>query len=75
MTSAAWLQVHQMITTAAAILPQATGQAQLTEAAPPQPSSEKPSGAPAKWNAPVLTKKVCLAALLLALVMPMKVEG
>lgn len=51
-----------MITTAAAILPQATGQAQLTEAAPQQPSSEKPSAAPAKWNAPVLTKKVRLAA-------------
>ena len=47
-----------MITTAAAILPQASGQAQLTEAAPQQPSSEKPSAAPAKWNAPVLTKQV-----------------
>ena len=54
-------QVQQMITTAAAILPQATGQAQLTEAVPQQPSSEKPSAAPTKWNAPVLTKKVRLA--------------
>ena len=53
-----FVQVQQMITTAAAILPQATGQAQLTEAAPQQPSSEKAPAASAKWNVPVLTKKV-----------------
>ena len=61
-----------MITTAAAILPQATGQAQLTEAAPQQPSSEKPSAAPAKWNAPVLTKKVRLATC--TMMLPNSVE-
>lgn len=58
------VQVQQMITTAVAILPQATGQAQLTEAAPQQPSSEKAPAASAKWNAPVLTRKVRLAMLL-----------
>ena len=52
------IQVQQMIRTAAALLPQGTGQAQLTEASPLQPSTSKASAAPAKWNAPVLTKKV-----------------
>ena len=63
-TSGALLQVQQMITTAAAILPQTTGQAQLTEASPQQASSEKVSAAPVKWNAPVLTKKVRFCDLL-----------
>lgn len=63
MTSGALLQVQQMITTAAAILPQTTGQAQLTEATRQQPSSEKASAAPVKWNAPVLTKKVQTLAI------------
>ena len=68
------MQVQQMITTAAAILPQATGQAQLTEAAPQQPSAEKPSAAPAKWNAPVLTKKVRRATCTMLLANPMELS-
>ncbi|KAL3163366.1 hypothetical protein ABBQ32_009754 [Trebouxia sp. C0010 RCD-2024] len=64
-------EVQQMITTAAAILPQATGQAQLTEAAPQQPPSEMAPAASAKWNAPVLTKK----ALILSAAQPSELRA
>jgi hypothetical protein len=51
------MQVQHMISTAAGILPQSQGQAQLTD--PQQAAAApKPTAAPAQWNAPVNTKKV-----------------
>ncbi len=51
-------QVQQLISTAAGILPQAKGQAQLTEPHQAPPAS-KPGAA--QWNVPVDTKRVCCA--------------
>lgn len=51
------LQVQHMISTAAGILPQTQGQAQLTDSQQAT-AAPKPTAAPAQWNAPVNTKKV-----------------
>jgi len=51
------MQVQHMISTAAGILPQTQGQAQLTESQQTT-AAPKPTVAPAQWNAPVNTKKV-----------------
>ena len=51
------MQVQHMISTAAAILPQTQGQAQLTDSQQAT-AAPKPTAAPAQWNAPVNTKKV-----------------
>ncbi len=51
------MQVQHMISTAAGILPQTQGQAQLTDSQQAT-AAPKPTTAPAQWNAPVNTKKV-----------------
>ena len=51
------MQVQHMISTAAGILPQSQGQAQLTDCQQAT-AAPRPNAAPAQWNAPVNTKKV-----------------
>ena len=51
------MQVQHMISTAAGILPQTQGQAQLTDSQQGT-AAPKPTAALAQWNAPVNTKKV-----------------
>lgn len=51
------VQVQQVVSTAAGILPQTQGQAQLTD---PQ---QTPKPASAQWNAPVDTRKVSFSGI------------
>ncbi|KAL0042321.1 hypothetical protein WJX77_009031 [Trebouxia sp. C0004] len=61
-------EVHHMISTAAGILPQTQGQAQLTDS---QQATAAPTAAPAQWNAPVNTKK----ALILSAAQPSELRA
>ncbi|KAA6422267.1 MAG: hypothetical protein FRX49_07737 [Trebouxia sp. A1-2] len=63
-------EVQHMISTAAGILPQTQGQAQLTDSQQAT-AAPKPTAAPAQWNAPVNTKK----ALILSAAQPSELRA